>query len=106
MSCCQAWAEGRGDACTTRQRKPSRGPRPPGSRQQGYRPQTWHSRRWNPYRTWGPKSGKDSTYGYAKSEGDILADGYQADVAREKASFAESCKRLLSLQPKLDSKTW
>ena len=33
----------------------------------------------SPYVPGGPKSGKESTYGYAKSEGDILADGYQVN---------------------------
>ena len=46
------------------------------------------------------------TFGYEKSEGDFLAANYEADVTREKASFEESSKRLLSLQPKIDSKTW
>merc|ERR1712087_716784 len=46
------------------------------------------------------------TFGYAKSEGEILAKDYQSDVSREKASFIESSKRISSLQPKIDSKTW
>merc|ERR1719498_2267491 len=46
------------------------------------------------------------TYGYEKSDGPILATGYEKDVTREKASFIESSKRISSLQPKLDSKTW
>merc|ERR1719198_359650 len=46
------------------------------------------------------------TYGYEKSEGPILATGYEADVTREKAAFVESSKRISSLQPKIDSKTW
>merc|ERR1712070_565054 len=50
--------------------------------------------------------GPESTYGFAKSEGDILAADYKSDVAREKAAFLESSKRVSSLQPKLDSKTW
>merc|ERR1719331_1692536 len=41
----------------------------------------------SPYVPGGPKSGKDSTYGYAKSDGAILADGYQNDVEREKKAF-------------------
>jgi len=46
------------------------------------------------------------TFGYEKSEGPILATGFEADVSREKASFLESSKRISSLQPKIDSKTW
>jgi len=60
----------------------------------------------SPYVPGGPKSGPESTYGYKKTEGEILANGYQADVDREKAAFLESSKRILSLQPKIDSKTW
>lgn len=60
----------------------------------------------SPFQPGGPKAGKDSTYGYAKSDGPMLADGYEADVAREKAAFLESSKRVSSLQPKIDAKTW
>ena len=60
----------------------------------------------SPYQEGGPKAGPESTYGYAKSEGPILATGYASDVDREKASFVESSKRIASLQPKIDSKTW
>jgi len=60
----------------------------------------------SPFQEGGPKAGKDSTYGYAKSDGPMLATGYESDVAREKAAFLESSKRILSLQPKIESKTW
>merc|ERR1719460_668791 len=60
----------------------------------------------SPYVPGGPKSGADSTYGYAKSDGPILATGYEADVSREKASFLESARRLKTLGPKIESKTW
>jgi len=60
----------------------------------------------SPYQPGGPKSGKDATYGYAKSDGPILADGYENDVTREKASFLESARRVKSLGPKVESKTW
>merc|ERR1712113_978826 len=50
--------------------------------------------------------GPESTFGYAKSSGPILAEGYQSDVSREKAAFLESSRRIQSLQPKLDAKTW
>merc|ERR1719460_815658 len=39
----------------------------------------------SPYQPGGPKAGKDATYGYAKSDGPVLADGYENDVTREKA---------------------
>merc|ERR1719230_1189241 len=60
----------------------------------------------SPYQPGGPKAGADATFGYAKSDGPILATGYEQDVTREKASFLESSKRISSLQPKIDSKTW
>ena len=46
-----------------------------------------------------------STYGW-KSNGEAAATGYAADVAREKASFQESVKRISGLGPKIESKTW
>jgi len=60
----------------------------------------------SPYQPGGPKAGPEATYGYSKSEGPILAEGYKNDVAREKEAFLESSRRIKSLQPKLDSKTW
>jgi len=60
----------------------------------------------SPYVEGGPKSGPEATFGFAKSNGDILAKDYSADVAREKASFEESSRRISSLQPKIDSSTW
>jgi len=60
----------------------------------------------SPYQPGGPKSGPESTYGYAKSDGAILAADYEADVAREKTAFLESVRRLKTLGPKIESKTW
>jgi len=60
----------------------------------------------SPYQPGGPKAGADATYGYAKSEGPILAAGYQSDVTREKASFEISSKIINSQGPNIDSKTW
>jgi len=60
----------------------------------------------SPYVPGGPKSGKDATFGYAKSDGPILAKGYEEDIAREKAAFLESSRRLKTLGPKIESKTW
>lgn len=60
----------------------------------------------SPYVPGGPKSGPEATFGYSKTEGEFLATGYEKDVAREKAAFVESSKRISSLQPKIDSKTW
>jgi len=60
----------------------------------------------SPYVPGGPKSGPESTYGYAKTAGEFLANGYAADVSREKALFDESARRFKTLQPKIDSKTW
>jgi len=60
----------------------------------------------SPYQPGGPKAGADATFGYAKSDGPMLATGYEGDVAREKAAFLESSKRILALGPKIESKTW
>merc|ERR1719409_543167 len=60
----------------------------------------------SPYQPGGPKAGKDATYGYAKTDGPMLADGYENDVTREKASFLESARRIKTLGPKVESKTW
>merc|ERR1719331_3828651 len=34
----------------------------------------------SPFQAGGPKAGKDSTFGYQKSDGPMLATGYEADV--------------------------
>ena len=60
----------------------------------------------SPYQPGGPKAGPEATFGYAKSEGEFLANGYEQDVAREKAAFLESSRRIQALTPKLQSKTW
>jgi len=67
----------------------------------------------SPYQVGGPK-GSDiatiekgtTTYGYQKSDGPILADGFRDDVEREKAAFGVSAKIVASQQKNLDSKTW
>merc|ERR1719393_336593 len=60
----------------------------------------------SPYQPGGPKAGKDATYGYAKSDGPILAADYQSDVTREKAAFEISKNIINSQGPNVDSKTW
>lgn len=60
----------------------------------------------SPYQPGGPKSGKDATYGFAKSDGPILAADYELDVTREKDSFLESSRRIKTLKEKVDSKVW
>merc|ERR1719230_840738 len=60
----------------------------------------------SPYQPGGPKSGADATYGYAKSDGPILATGYQNDVTREKAAFDISATIVKSQAKNIDSKTW
>jgi len=60
----------------------------------------------SPYQAGGPKAGKDATFGYSKSDGPILADGYQNDVTREKAAFDVSAKIVQSQGKNVDSKTW
>jgi len=60
----------------------------------------------SPYQPGGPKQGKDATFGYAKSDGPILATGYETDVTREKAQFDVSVGIVKSQQKNVDSKTW
>jgi hypothetical protein len=60
----------------------------------------------SPYVPGGPKAGPEATFGYAKSEGEFLANGYEQDVTREKAAFLESSRRIQALTPKIQSKTW
>jgi len=60
----------------------------------------------SPYQAGGPKAGEDATFGYAKSDGAILAKGYQADVTRETAALEVSKKIVRSQLPNIESKTW
>merc|ERR1719201_1644913 len=60
----------------------------------------------SPYQAGGPKAGKDATFGYGKSEGPILADGYEADVSRERAAYKVSSDIVKSQGSNIDSKTW
>jgi len=60
----------------------------------------------SPFQPGGPKAGKDATFGYGKSAGPILADGYSADVTRETAAFEVSAKIVASQAGNIDSKTW
>ena len=47
----------------------------------------------SPYQPGGPQGdGPGTTYGFKKSDGPILAEGYQSDVTREKAAFDVSSK--------------
>merc|ERR1712216_952335 len=52
------------------------------------------------------KAGADATFGYAKSDGPILAAGYENDVTREKAAFDVSAKIIESQGKNIESKTW
>lgn len=60
----------------------------------------------SPYVPGGPKAGADSTYGYGKSNGPILATGYESDVTREKEAFLVSSKIVGEQGPNIKSKTW
>ena len=50
--------------------------------------------------------GYTATYGFKKSDGPVLADGYINDVTREKAAYEVSAKIVSSQQANIDSKTW
>jgi len=60
----------------------------------------------SPYQPGGPKAGPEATFGYAKSAGEFAANGYAADVTREKAAYAISSKIVSEQGPNIDSKTW
>merc|ERR1719409_217085 len=61
----------------------------------------------SPYQPGGPQGdGPGTTYGFKKSEGPILAEGYQSDVTREKAAFDVSSKIVRAQGPNIESKTW
>lgn len=60
----------------------------------------------SPYQPGGPKAGPEATFGYQKSDGPILADGYKSDVAREKAAFEVSANIIKAQGKYIDSKTW
>jgi len=60
----------------------------------------------SPYQPGGPKAGADATFGYKKSDGPILATGYEADVTREKAAFDVSAKIVSNQGKNVESKTW
>jgi len=60
----------------------------------------------SPYQPGGPKAGAEATFGYAKTEGEFAAKGYEADVAREKAAFKVSADIINSQGKNVDSKTW
>jgi hypothetical protein len=60
----------------------------------------------SPYQAGGPKAGKDATFGYAKSDGPMLATGYEKDVTREKAALDVSKKIIRDQGKNIESKTW
>merc|ERR1719253_2402938 len=61
----------------------------------------------SPFQAGGPQgTGPGTTYGYKKSDGPILADGYKSDITREKAAFDVSSKIVRAQGPNIESKTW
>merc|ERR1719230_1201999 len=67
----------------------------------------------SPFQNGGPKPAQIdtiekgvSTYGFAKSDGPILANGFRDDVEREKKDFLKSVAIVKSQGPLLESKTW
>jgi len=60
----------------------------------------------SPYQAGGPQAGEEATFGYAKSDGAILAKGYTEDVTRETAALEVSKKIVRSQLPNIESKTW
>jgi hypothetical protein len=67
----------------------------------------------SPFQNGGPKPSQiqtiekgSTTYGYAKSDGPILANGFREDVEREKKDFLKSADIIKSQGKLLESKTW
>jgi hypothetical protein len=60
----------------------------------------------SPFQPGGPASGPTSTFGYKKTEGEFLANGYENDVSREKKSYLIDVDRIKALSPYVESKTW
>merc|ERR1719201_1677104 len=56
----------------------------------------------SPYQPGGPKAGADATFGYAKSDGPLLAAGYESDVSREKKAFGISSEIVKSQGPNIE----
>jgi hypothetical protein len=54
----------------------------------------------------GGYAGENATFGFAKSDGAILAKGYTEDVTRETAALEVSKKIVRSQLPNIESKTW
>ena len=61
----------------------------------------------SPFQPGGPQpTGPDTTYGYKKSDGPVLAIDYKSDVGREKAGYDVSAKIMRAQGPNIESKTW
>jgi hypothetical protein len=65
----------------------------------------------SPFQAGGPKGGQigqleSATFGYQKSDGPLLATGYDKDITREKTAFEVSTKIIRAQQRNIDSKTW
>merc|ERR1711908_200855 len=67
----------------------------------------------SPFQNGGPKPSQiqtiekgTTTYGYAKSDGPILADGFREDIAREQRDFLKSVDIVKAQGLLLESKTW
>jgi hypothetical protein len=67
----------------------------------------------SPFQNGGPKPSQittiekgTTTYGYAKSDGPILANGFREDVVRERKDFLTSVAIVKSQKALLESKTW
>merc|ERR1711972_1071050 len=60
----------------------------------------------SPYVEGGPRAGKDATFGYAKSDGPFLSEGWEKDVTREKTSFEKQEKIIRSQAENIEKKIW
>jgi hypothetical protein len=61
----------------------------------------------SPFQAGGPQpDGPGTTFGYKKSDGEVLAADYKSDVSREKAAFTVSSGIMRSQAKNIESKTW
>lgn len=54
----------------------------------------------SPFQVGGPKSGKDSTYGYAKTDGPILATGYEVRARAPRLGWQHTSLAWLPRRPR------
>merc|ERR1711971_465777 len=54
----------------------------------------------------GNKGGPNAAFGYAKSEGDFLSEGWKKNLKTELDSLAQQEKMIKSILPQIEAETW